>query len=574
MAPKWNPTHEQLLETKRRLAEEPGLSQRKLAAELGVDQASISRQLSKLNLIENAGAQPSPVILIPHARLRPDPNQPRRTFADEGLDELAATIESQGLLQNLLVKPAGEDGVHEITSGERRWRAIGRLIEQGRWQGDIPCNVRDGDAAQQLARAIIENLQREDVAPLEEADAFARLQEMDPEAYPASTIAVMIGKTPRFVQQRIALARKLHPAVKRLLQFNLLTVESCRHLAALEQADQAEIVMEEFYFDSTEDFLGENGPTDDELTGWEAASTENIEGQITYLLNRKEREAREAEQRARVAEDDAATAEDEEDDQAELLGGSSLGTAPDRAPRTTQQNVSDEPDALPLPEPAGPPVTKNHIYHAHRRKSMALRNAVALDSTAAMRLTCLALLTRAQGSVMIRPSGLNDGSWTHDDLPAEMLWLSMSIEKYAGKVDPHYLDDKKRVKLWQKLEDLNEDDLHRLFAALVARQIVAPAGLDCILGDHPLTIAIAKSLGVAGREDNNALTLAREDLNGMRKPVLLALADEIGAPGVNDSTKTADLIEAIAATKTDYVFPTLRFATTEQTEKALKEIGK
>ena len=104
----------------------------------------------------------------------PNPNQPRRTFDEKALEELAASIRSQGLLQPILVRPLGEErpGKYEIVAGERRWRAsaLAGLRE-------VPALVRNFSAQDTLMAALIENLQRENLNPLEEALGIQTLRE-------------------------------------------------------------------------------------------------------------------------------------------------------------------------------------------------------------------------------------------------------------------------------------------------------------------------------------------------------------------------------------------------------------
>lgn len=110
---------------------------------------------------------------VPVAALRANPEQPRRTFNEDALEELAESIRSQGVLQPILVRPsAKEEGAFEIIAGERRWRAskLAGLT-------DIPALVRDLSDEQSMAIALIENLQREDLNPVEEALGFKQLME-------------------------------------------------------------------------------------------------------------------------------------------------------------------------------------------------------------------------------------------------------------------------------------------------------------------------------------------------------------------------------------------------------------
>ena len=113
----------------------------------------------------------SDVTIVPIEALAPNPGQPRRNFMPETLEELAVSIRSQGIVQPLLVRPAG-NGSYEIVAGERRWRAA-KLAELT----EIPVLVRTLSDKEALAAALIENLQREDLNPLEEARAIFALRE-------------------------------------------------------------------------------------------------------------------------------------------------------------------------------------------------------------------------------------------------------------------------------------------------------------------------------------------------------------------------------------------------------------
>lgn len=110
---------------------------------------------------------------LPVDLLRPSPFQPRRDFADEQLETLAQSIRERGVLQPLLVRPAPGEGAgtaYEIVAGERRWRAAQRAGLH-----EVPAVVREmGDAAA-LELALIENLQRQDLSAMDEAEAFQRL---------------------------------------------------------------------------------------------------------------------------------------------------------------------------------------------------------------------------------------------------------------------------------------------------------------------------------------------------------------------------------------------------------------
>lgn len=111
---------------------------------------------------------PSGVRMLPVSALSPHPNQPRRHFDDALLDELAASIAARGLIQPIVVRPHGHD--YQIVAGERRWRAAQRARLH-----EVPVVVRDFDDAQTLEIALIENIQRQDLNAIEEAQAYQRL---------------------------------------------------------------------------------------------------------------------------------------------------------------------------------------------------------------------------------------------------------------------------------------------------------------------------------------------------------------------------------------------------------------
>ena len=111
---------------------------------------------------------------LPVALVKPNPNQPRTQFDQEALDALAASIESSGVIQPLLVRPL-HDGSYELVAGERRWRAARQA-----GLDKVPAVVRDSEQAERLQVALIENMVREDLNPVEEARACAALiEELD-----------------------------------------------------------------------------------------------------------------------------------------------------------------------------------------------------------------------------------------------------------------------------------------------------------------------------------------------------------------------------------------------------------
>ena len=135
----------------------------------------LSALLADVNMSEPAGTspdQPRPTQVLPVERIQPNPNQPRREFMPDALEQLAQSIRQKGIVQPLIVRAIGVEGQYEIVAGERRWRAaqIAGLHE-------VPIVVRDFDDVEVLEIAIIENIQREDLNPIEEAMAYRQLIE-------------------------------------------------------------------------------------------------------------------------------------------------------------------------------------------------------------------------------------------------------------------------------------------------------------------------------------------------------------------------------------------------------------
>ena len=133
--------------------------------------ALLGEQVAESAPVDGAAA-PTGVTMAPIESLKPNPDQPRKTFNKDDLDELAASIRDKGVLQPILVRTQpGEDGVWQIVAGERRWRAaqLARLTE-------APIIVKEMDDVAVFEVAIIENVQRSDLNPLEEAEAFRVLR--------------------------------------------------------------------------------------------------------------------------------------------------------------------------------------------------------------------------------------------------------------------------------------------------------------------------------------------------------------------------------------------------------------
>ncbi len=169
-------------------------------------------------------------------RLIPNRYQPRRDFSEAGLAELAASIREQGIVQPIVVTPRGEK--LEIVAGERRWRAaaLAGLTK-------VPIVLRERQSETDLLEvALVENLQREDLNPLDAAEAYARLK--DEFRLSHERIADRVGKDRTTISNALRLL-KLPSSVKDRVRSGLLSGGHARALASLASADDQERLAEE-----------------------------------------------------------------------------------------------------------------------------------------------------------------------------------------------------------------------------------------------------------------------------------------------------------------------------------------
>ena len=178
------------------------------------------------------GADDADTLRIPLDLLHPGPHQPRRRMAEEGLDELAQSIRAQGVIEPIVVRPRPAGG-YEIIAGERRWRAAQRAE-----LATLPAVVRNADDREAVALALIENIQREDLNPLEESEALRQL--LDGYSLTHEQLAATVGKSRVAVTNLLRLLN-LDPAVRELLAEGALEMGHARALLALAAADQARV---------------------------------------------------------------------------------------------------------------------------------------------------------------------------------------------------------------------------------------------------------------------------------------------------------------------------------------------
>ncbi len=170
---------------------------------------------------------------VPTAAVAPNPHQPRVHFAEEGLVELAASIAEMGILQPILVRPL-DDGEYELIAGERRWRAAQRA-----GLTTIPAIVRATDDVSSVEQALVENLHRQDLTPLEEAAAFQQLIEDFELTH--DQVATRVGKSRSAITNTIRLLG-LPPGVQSLLADGQLSAGHARALLGTPDRARQEVL--------------------------------------------------------------------------------------------------------------------------------------------------------------------------------------------------------------------------------------------------------------------------------------------------------------------------------------------
>ncbi len=179
-----------------------------------------------------SNATPS-IATIAVADIHPNPDQPRRHFAEEKLAELAASISKHGIIQPIVVRPHA--GSYQIVAGERRWRAAQRVQIH-----DIPVIIRSFDDAETLEIALLENIQRQDLNPIEEAEAYKKLTEMF--GHSALALADLVHKSRSHVANMLRLL-DLPPVIRDLVIEEKLSMGHARALLGSDDAVRLAMVV-------------------------------------------------------------------------------------------------------------------------------------------------------------------------------------------------------------------------------------------------------------------------------------------------------------------------------------------
>lgn len=177
----------------------------------------------------------SDIMFVDINKITPNPNQPRKLFKAEKIEELASSIKIHGIIQPIVVK-AAESG-YEIIAGERRWRAARKAGLK-----DIPCLIKDIDEKHHMLMAIIENLQREDLNSLEEAKAFQVM--MNKYSMTQEEVSKNVGKSRPFIANSLRLL-KLSDDLQVLIKENKISAGHARALINIEDEEAQKYLAQE-----------------------------------------------------------------------------------------------------------------------------------------------------------------------------------------------------------------------------------------------------------------------------------------------------------------------------------------
>jgi len=219
---------------------------------------------------------------VPLARIHPNPDQPRRRFAEAELDDLSRSIAQKGILQPLIVRPdPTRENAYQIVAGERRWRAAQRAQLH-----DIPVIIRELDDTEVLELAIIENIQRADLNPVEEASGYRQL--MDRFGHTQDQLATALGKSRSHIANLLRLLTLPDPVLAHLREGRLSAGHARALITAPDPAALAQIVIDQALSVRQTEALArkapEKAPAKQRLEPRKDADTRAIESELSATL--------------------------------------------------------------------------------------------------------------------------------------------------------------------------------------------------------------------------------------------------------------------------------------------------
>lgn len=255
----------------------------------GLD-ALLGDDVAVLNDVVADGTTPTATgspLMVDINTVQPNPNQPRKRFDDSAIDELVASIGDKGIVQPLIVRQSPTDsGIYEIVAGERRYRAATRCqLTQ------VPVIIKEISDKDVLEIALIENIHRQDLTPMEEAEGYQRL--MDEFSYTQEQLATLLGKSRSNIANQLRLMT-LPEDVKSMVDDGHLSAGHARCLVGSEQAVEIAniIVRDDLSVRQTEALVkshkdGEKAPKKQKLTPAKDADIMQLESALQEKLGVK-----------------------------------------------------------------------------------------------------------------------------------------------------------------------------------------------------------------------------------------------------------------------------------------------
>lgn len=478
-----------------------------------------------------------------HKQIRPSKLNPREFFDDAKLHELKLNVVENGIIEPLVVRADGAG--FEIIAGERRWRAIGLAIKEGLWPADraVPVTRRDANDRQAVELALSENVQRESMHPLEEGKAFLKLRgpqvrrgkdsKPDPNAYTTERIAQIMGKSVKWVQDRIALAEGLAPKAQDKFVKGDMTLAVAKTLARAPVVDQERLLKhvrvdsepKRVAYELERKMLPVAGAIFDRAA-YKGAMLADDSGKETHFADGKEAAAL---QRAAISSMVAALKKDgwKFVEIVKHFHDWQHGKSTDKAKAGVFVQVDQETLAVTIykgwtkedprdairstgkaksaAKPADP-LTKKHREWAHLQRTVALQNAVKRGTHHAMIAVIVGFFDKSwHGGVLRLRSELGQLN-RHDDLDKAIIdalavplakgWLratdslKRNPHQWAGDIK---IVDAAALIAW--LYDPKHRTIPALFAAMVARHCGSWAGFEPSYGATDVVRALAERTG-------------------------------------------------------------------------------
>lgn len=223
------------------------------------------------------------VVYININDIKPNEGQPRKTFVEEKLNELAASITEHGIIQPLVVR--NHNGHYEIVAGERRWRAARKAELK-----EVPCIIREFTDEENMLVAIIENMQREDLNPIEEAEGLNQM--IKTYGLTQAEVSKSVSKSRPYITNALRLL-KLPEAIKEYVVEGQLTTGHARALLAIEDEEKQMLLCRKVIEDGLsvrkieELAKAENTPKKKPAKKKKSADTVHVEGELKNIFGTK-----------------------------------------------------------------------------------------------------------------------------------------------------------------------------------------------------------------------------------------------------------------------------------------------